>query len=278
MRAGRRKNVDGTARVTISRHTARGIPRRVADDVAIEEPLEIQVNGRAVAVLMRTPGHDLELAAGFLMSEGVVRSRDDLFDIGHCLNDSGDGENENVVGVKLSSGDRTALRRMIRRSVTGSSCGTCGKTSIDAVHLDFPPLARRTRPRAGVLARLPLALERPQVIFGATGGLHAAALFDCTGALLHLREDVGRHNAVDKILGRMLLDETATAAGAILFVSGRVSFEIMQKALAARIGVVAGISAPTSLAVEFARVSRQVLAGFVRDGRFNIYTGSAVRV
>jgi len=261
-----------TARVRITRHGARSRARRVADDVAVEEPLEIQVDGRAVAVLMRTPGHDLELAAGFLLSEGVLRSRENLFDIGHCVRDGGAGDDPNVVGVKLAGGDRAALRRMLRAGTTGSSCGTCGKTSIASVHLDFPPLRRAARPDPAVLARLPRVFDGRQEIFQATGGLHAAALLDAAGSLLHVREDVGRHNAVDKLLGRLLLDGAAPPAGAILFVSGRVSFEIMQKALAGRIGVVAGISAPTSLAVAFARASRQVLAGFVRDGRYNRYS------
>jgi len=274
MKSHRAKTPAAAARVAITRHASRGRGRRGPDVVAVEEPLEIQVDGRAVAVLMRTPGHDLELAAGFLLSEGVLRSREDLFDIGHCVRADGAGDEANVVGVKLSGGDRTALRRMLRRTTTGSSCGTCGKTSIEAVHLDFPPLARRVRVDGRVLAALPRVFDGRQEVFRATGGLHAAALLDAAGEVRHVREDVGRHNAVDKILGRLVLDGATAPRGAILLVSGRVSFEIMQKALAARIGVVAGLSAPTSLAVAFARASRQVLAGFVRDGRFNLYAGA----
>lgn len=262
--------------VSVWRHPTRGRGRRKTDEVAVEEPLEIRVDGRQVAVLMRTPGHDTELAAGFLWSEGVLRSHRDLLDIGHCVEADADGSaSPNAVGVKLVGADRSALRRTIRRSATGSSCGTCGKTSIDAVHLDFPRLGRFARVPPASIANLPRVFAGSQQLFAATGGLHAVALVDRGGRLLHLREDVGRHNAVDKVLGRLLLDRIAAPPGAMLFVSGRVSFEIMQKALAARIGIVAGISAPTSLAVEFARASRQVLAGFVRDGRFNLYSPGA---
>jgi len=260
----------GHAQVAILRHSPHAPPQPQLDQVADEEPLEIQVDRRPVAVLMRTPGHDLELAAGFLLSEGVLRSRSDLFDIGHCVAD--DANSGNTVGVTLTQRNNPALRRLQRSTFTGSSCGTCGKASIAAIHLQFPPLARSARPRPEVLALLPERLRQGQEIFQNTGGLHAAALFDKQGRILILREDVGRHNAVDKVLGRALLDGLRITPAHILFVSGRVSFEIMQKALAARIGIVAAISAPTSLAVSFARASRQKLAGFVRDGSFNLYT------
>ncbi len=261
-------------RVSIFRISADGSRREIDDTVATEEPLEIRVEGRGVAVVMRTPGHDEEVTAGFLLTEGVIRSRADVFEISHCPSVSA-GSEGNVIDVLLVHADKADLKRLTRHVFTASSCGICGKSSIEAVHQRFPPLEKTgVAMPAAVLARLSEAMAKEQRVFSSTGGLHAAALFDPDGRLLCLREDVGRHNAVDKVLGRALLDGSLPLESRALFVSGRVSFEIMQKALAARIPIVAGISAPTSLAIEFARESGQTLAGFVRNGSMNLYAGA----
>lgn len=262
-----------STRVSITRMEAGRDPAGMDDAVAVEEPLEIRVEGRPVAVAMRTPGHDHEIAAGFLLTEGVVRSRADVFEISHCPSVSG-GVTGNVIDALLVRPNKADLKRLTRHVFTSSSCGICGKATIEAVHQQFPPIndaAMRVSSR--VVLRLTEAMRAEQDVFSATGGLHAAALFNLDGDLLCLREDVGRHNAVDKVLGRLLLDGGLPLDAHVLVVSGRVSFEIMQKALAARIPVVAGISAPTSLAISFAQESGQTLAGFVRNGGMNLYAG-----
>ncbi|MEO6569014.1 MAG: formate dehydrogenase accessory sulfurtransferase FdhD [Opitutaceae bacterium] len=262
------------ASVLVARHSTGREPEMRDDLVAVEEPLEIRVNGQPFAVIMRTPGHDLELSAGYLLSEGIVSQRRQIVRIGPCLARAG-GEIENVVAVELTEIDARKLRTLARHSAVGSSCGTCGKTSIEQVHQNFPALA--ALPPAVTIALLqsfPARLAEHQAVFRATGGLHGAALFRDDGTLVKVREDVGRHNAVDKVLGWALLNDALPLVGTVLFVSGRISFEIVQKALAARITVMAGISAPTSLAVEFARASGQTLVGFVRDGRANVYAGT----
>ncbi len=246
-----------------------------ADDVlAVEEPLEIRVEGRSVALTMRTPGHDEELASGFLFTEGVLQSVDDLLDLDVCS--ATDGGPGNILQVRLRHPAAIDLDRLSRHIFTASSCGLCGKATIDAVRqqhhvgqaLRQPPTAPAT------LLSLPARLHAAQSTFRATGGLHAAALFDpTTGELLSTREDVGRHNAVDKVLGRALLDHRTDLASLGLLVSGRIAFEIVQKALAARVALIAGFSAPTSLAVDLARESGQTLVGFLRDDRFNLYAG-----
>ncbi|MGH8018878.1 MAG: formate dehydrogenase accessory sulfurtransferase FdhD [Opitutaceae bacterium] len=264
-----------STRVSIFRISENGSRQEMEDTVAAEEPLEIRVEGRGVAVVMRTPGHDEELTAGFLLTEGVIRSRADVFEISPCPSVSA-GSEGNVIDVLLVHADKADLKRLTRHVFTASSCGICGKGSIEAVHQRFAPLGNTgISTRAAVLARLSDAMAKEQRVFNSTGGLHAAALFDLAGRLLCLREDVGRHNAVDKVLGRALLDGSLPLESHTLFVSGRVSFEIMQKALAARIPIVAGISAPTSLAIEFARESGQTLAGFVRHGSMNLYAGAS---
>jgi FdhD protein len=240
------------------------------DDVlAVEEPLEIRVEGKPVAVTMRTPGHDRELAAGFLLSEGVINSSADLFDIVQCPSDSPG----NALDVLLKDPSSVDLEGLTRHVFTSSSCGVCGKASIDKVMRDFPPAVCGMQILREVLFRLPVALGEAQPMFRETGGLHAAALFDEKGALLDLHEDVGRHNAVDKILGASLLDGALPLSRHILLVSGRASFEILQKALAGGIGVVAAIGAPSSLAVETAIAGNQTLVGFLRPDRMNIYSG-----
>lgn len=239
------------------------------DRVAAEEPLEIRVNGQSVAVTMRTPGHDDELAAGFLFTEGLIESGDEILEIAHCPDVDPEAEG-NTLDVRLrSSPDLASLTRHV---FTSSSCGVCGKATIDAVFQNRPAIENRITVSPDLLLSLSDKLRAAQDTFDRTGGLHASALFDAEGELLLLREDVGRHNALDKVIGRSLLDNR-TLNDVILLVSGRISFELMQKAHAANIPVVAGISAPSSLAVKLARESGQTLVGFLRERGFNVYAG-----
>jgi FdhD protein len=248
------------------------------DWLAREEPLEIRVRGQSVAVTMRTPGHDDELACGFLFTEGLLRQCKEVVEVAACQT----GENAplgNVVNVFVAPGLEIDFERLTRHTFASSSCGLCGKASIEAVHQHFAPLnqakkrsGQKVAIRAGIISKLPDLLREAQESFSKTGGLHAAGIFDLTGKLLALREDVGRHNAVDKVIGWAFLKEQLPLDRYVLFVSGRTSFEIMQKALAARIPIVAAVSAPSSLAVEFARESNQTLIGFVRGASFNIYS------
>ncbi len=241
---------------------------RRRDHVVIEEPLEIRVDTHSMAVTMRTPGHDSELAAGYLLSEGVIRSAADIADIRpYPRNDFG-----NVLDVLLAPGLDWDAQRLVRPGVVSSSCGLCGKTTLDAVRQRFGQVAPGPNFPGDLLTQLPDTLRVAQETFSATGGLHAAGLFDLQGNLLIAREDIGRHNALDKVLGRALLDGLLPLSQQVLLLSGRVSFEMMQKALSAGIPIVAAVSAPSSLAVDFARASRQTLIGFLRNGRFNIYT------
>ena len=258
-----------------------GARKTVGDDVvAVEEPLEIRVGGRSVAVVMRTPGHDRELAAGFLVTEGIVRQRDDVLDIVRCsrMPDAvalaGEGNRENVLDVLLAPSAGVDLTRLTRHVFTSSSCGICSKASIDAIRAQCAPLAGELRPRREVLVALTERLRAAQAAFDASGGLHASALFDAEGQLEGVREDVGRHNALDKVIGEAFLAERLPLTGKILLVSGRVSFELMQKALMAGIPAVEAISAPTTAAVEFARESGQMLVGFLRGERMNVYAGT----
>lgn len=279
-----------TRAVALTRHGGGGVDagagaaRDVADVLAVEEPLEIRVGGRSVAVVMRTPGHDRELAAGFLVTEGILRRREEVVDMVYCAmrrdgalaaNETGDGEKrENVLDVLLAPGVAVDWTRLTRNVFTSSSCGICSKASIEAVQGQFPAITDAIVPRRAVLAGLAEKLRAAQAGFAATGGLHASALFDADGVMLVAREDVGRHNALDKVVGHAFFAERLPLAGRILLVSGRVSFEIMQKALAAGVPCVAAISAPTSAAVEFARASGQVLVGFLRGERMNVYAGT----
>jgi FdhD protein len=246
------------------------------DLLAVEEPLEIRVGGRSIAVVMRTPGHDRELAAGFLVTEGIERGRDDILDIVRCSGAATAPENiqENIVDVLLAPTAAVDLSRLTRHVFTSSSCGICSKASIDAVRLQFAPLAGSQAMRREVIASLPDRLRQAQPAFAASGGLHASALFDAAGDLELVREDVGRHNALDKVIGHAFFGGTLPLGGRVLLVSGRVSFELMQKALAGGIGCVAAISAPTTAAVEFAEASGQTLVGFVRGTRMNVYAGT----
>lgn len=276
--------------VALVRHDGAGEGVRTDDTVATEEPLEIRVGGRSVAVVMRTPGHDRELAAGFLVTEGILRRREDVLDMVYCAmrreegsgqvigpasHEAGHGEKrENILDVLLAPGVEVDWSRLTRNVFTSSSCGICSKASIEAVQGQFPALAETLVPRRAALAGLPERLRAVQAGFAATGGLHASALFDADGTLLVVREDVGRHNALDKVVGHAFFAEQLPLRGRILLVSGRVSFELMQKALAAGVPGVAAISAPTSAAVEFARASGQVLVGFLRGERMNVYAGT----
>jgi FdhD protein len=250
-------------------HHADGQAERRIDSVVREEPLEIRVRGTSIAVTMRTPGHDEELAAGFLLTEGIVKQSTDIVGISPCLES---GIPENTLNVFLTPSVAVDLSRLTRHVFASSSCGLCGKASIEAVHQLFPPIDSILRLSAQVLTQLPERLRSAQEAFARTGGLHAAAIFDNDGNLKVLREDVGRHNAVDKVIGHALLSGQLPLDWAILLVSGRVSFEITQKALAARIPIVAAISAPSSLAIDFAQESRQTLAGFLRGSTFNLYS------
>ena len=244
----------------------------VEDSLSREEPLEIRVKGESVAVTMRTPGHDDELALGFLLSEGVIAGSSDVIEIAPCQK----GESAlhgNVLNVFLAPKAVIDLDKLRRNVYASSSCGLCGKASIESVHVHFPPLVKREPfVAAEKLLQLPAMLRIRQETFEKTGGLHAAGLFDFNGSLLTLREDVGRHNAVDKVLGRSMLDGNLPLEDSVLMVSGRASFEILQKALAGRVPVVCAISAPSSLAVEFARESGQTLVGFLRGSTFNVYS------
>ena len=273
------------------------------DVLAAEEPLEIRVEGHSIAIVMRTPGDDRELAAGFLVTEGLVHTAGDLVDISHqhhCLVSPGKGSNRsadindaspvkkvsengqkaspsdgNILNVQLKNPEAMDLKKLTRHVFTSSSCGICSKASIEAVRQQFPPIEDDFEVDPHVLLNLPSALSSAQENFKRTGGLHACALFDRSGSLLVLREDVGRHNALDKVIGWALLKNLLPLRQHLLLLSGRTSFEMMQKALAAGIPIVAAISAPSSLAAEFARDSGQTLVGFLRGERMNVYAGAS---
>ena len=245
---------------------------RESDVVAVEEPLEIRVEGRPLAVTMRTPGHDRELVAGFLYSEGLVDGADDLAAVAH-VRDPADPQ-DNTVDVRLAEGIRADEGRFAsaqRAFYASSSCGVCGKATIENLHVGAPPLDGPVRVDLASLLALPDRMRAAQPTFDATGGLHAAALFSFDGQLEVLREDIGRHNAVDKVLGHRLLADRVPVDDRVLLVSGRIGFEILQKALVARVPVVAAVGAPSSLAVQLARESNLQLVGFLRDGTCNEY-------
>jgi FdhD protein len=250
------------------------------DVVAVEEPLEIRVAGRGIAVTMRTPGHDRELVAGFLLTEGVVRAAGDLLDVYACR-DLPLGQAGNVVEAVLSKEARARFdpERLTRHVFTASSCGLCGKATIAALASVLPPLCGEAACEAGRFARAeigawPERLRAAQPGFGATGGLHAAARFSARGDLLAVREDVGRHNALDKLIGAALWAGETPLAGDAVLVSGRLSFELVQKCWAAGVPLLAGIGAPSSLAVETAQAAGMTLVGFLRVDRANVYAGA----
>lgn len=244
------------------------------DTLAVEEPLEIRLEfgpaenrtRKSISITMRTPGNDFELAVGFLFTEGILRRRDQLLDVAFC------GPSRNVVRLEIDPKTEFDLKVLDRHFYTSSSCGVCGKTSIEALriqkqtqeHFDFSV-------KASVIHCLPQHLRQAQSIFDSTGGLHASGLFDSDGKLLLLREDVGRHNALDKMIGHYFLNDQLPLQKSILLVSGRASFELVQKASMAGIQIFAAVGAPSSLAVDLAKETDMTLLGFVRDQKFNIY-------
>ncbi|MBP2181446.1 FdhD protein [Amycolatopsis magusensis] len=263
-----------TVRKPVVKLTTRG-ERTRPDALAAEEPLELRVDGRALAVTMRTPGHDVELAHGFLLSEGVLGSREDVRTARYCDGTDDEGRNTyNVLDLTLAEGVPAPDTGVERNFYTTSSCGVCGKAALDAVKLRtrFPPADSDFSVSSDLLAKLPDQLRSRQKVFDATGGLHAAALFDTTGELLVVREDVGRHNAVDKVLGWALLEGRVPLPQAGLLVSGRASFELVQKAAMAGIPLLAAVSAPSSLAVELAAEQGITVVGFLRGDSMNLYT------
>jgi FdhD protein len=253
-----------------------GKSHRKEDYLAAEEPLEIRVGDHPLSVTMRTPGHDIELAAGFLFTEGLVERRAQILMLEELESADADENRGNVVSARLDADADYDSEKMRRNFFAASSCGICGKASIDAIRartLSAPNPDFRLDP--GILLGLPETLRESQAVFGRTGGLHAAALFDAAGGLLVLREDIGRHNAVDKVIGWALLDDRVPLGDTILLVSGRGGFEIVQKAIVAGLPVVASVSAPSSLAVRLAREMGQTLIGFLRGRRFVVYSGDS---
>ena len=249
------------------------------DQLAVEEPLEIRLSYdklhcrqlKSISVTMRTPGHDEDLARGFLLSEGIINGVNEITDI-HLHRNS----NEHIITIELHPDKLPDMQRLQRNFYTSSSCGVCGKTSIDAVHnaCKLLPVKDNIKIQTQTLLELPHKLRQSQSIFQNTGGLHACALFDLNGNLLQLREDVGRHNAFDKLLGSTLLQCPLPLTNYIALLSGRASFELIQKAMMAGIKVVAAVGAPSSLAVDLADESDITLIGFLKNNRFNIYTGT----
>lgn len=247
---------------------------RVKDDfLAAEEPLEIRIGDQPLSVTMRTPGDDRELAAGFLLTEGIIQSQGEIQSL-EPVTSGAEGARGNVIRAGLSPGAGADQEKMRRNFFAASSCGICGKASIDSVRARTMQAPNPDlRLPASTLLRLPEALRSSQDVFDRTGGLHAAALFDASGKLLCLREDIGRHNAVDKVIGWALLEGLVPLKDSVLLVSGRGGFEIAQKAIVAGLPIVACVSAPSSLAVQLAREMRLTLVGFLRGNRFVIYSG-----
>jgi FdhD protein len=254
-----------TPEETVTRH----------ETLVVEEPLEIRVDGHPVTVTMRTPGADIELAQGFLLTEGAIGHRDDVRTIRYCGGkEPGQGNTYNVLDVALAPGVELPALDITRNFYTSSSCGVCGKASLDAVrtvsrHL---PVDDDVTVDAQVLRALPERLRAAQKVFAATGGLHGAALFDAAGKTLAVREDIGRHNAVDKVIGWAVEQDRIPLAGTVLLVSGRASFELTQKAVMAGIPVLAAVSAPSSLAVDLAEEAGLTLVAFLRGDSMNVYT------
>ena len=244
------------------------------DNLATEEPLEIRLGGQRFTLTMRTPGHDEELAAGFLFGEGFINSRIELGEVRRVPDPRGEPE-PNAIDVVLAVAADGLRERLKRNFVVSASCGVCGKTSIDAIRRRIEPPRRGAAVGAQILLALAARMRAAQEVFAATGGLHAAALFDLDGKLCAIREDVGRHNAVDKLVGWALMNELIPLGRSVMMVSGRLSFEIVQKAAAAGVPILAAVSAPSSLAVELADEAGITLVGFLRDASFNVYTHRA---
>jgi FdhD protein len=245
------------------------------ETLAVEEPLEIRVNGTPITVTMRTPGSDIELAQGFLLTEGVIAARDDVLTVRYCRGSGDDGVNTyNVLDVTLAVGVEPPDVDVTRNFYTTSSCGVCGKASLDAVQLisRHGPGDDPAAVAAGTLTAMPEQLRSSQRVFASTGGLHGAALFGVDGTMLAIREDIGRHNAVDKVIGWALEAGRIPLSGTVLLVSGRASFELTQKAVMAGVPVLAAVSAPSSLAVDLASQSGLTLVAFLRRDSMNVYT------
>jgi FdhD protein len=241
----------------------------------VEEPLEIRLAGYSVAVTMRTPGDDFDLVVGFLFTEGAIRSASDIASIHRCPGDDPESS-DNIVNVNPADPSLVDPSRWQRNFFTTSSCGICGKASIETVRQEARPIDSDLQVSHDTLYQLDRQLRSAQAVFDQTGGLHAAGLFDAGGELLALREDVGRHNAVDKVIGHALRSGMIPLNRHLLMVSGRASFEIVQKALMAGIPLVVSVSAPSSLALDLARSCGITLAGFLRQGRFNVYAGERI--
>ena len=267
----------------MGRVTARRRARHLSGDdtvmrpetLAVEEPLEIRVNGTPITVTMRTPGSDIELAQGFLLTEGVITARDDVLTVRYCRGSSDDGLNTyNVLDVTLAAGVELPDVDVTRNFYTTSSCGVCGKASLDAVQLisRHGPGDDPAAVAADTLTAMPEQLRSSQRVFASTGGLHGAALFGVDGTMLAIREDIGRHNAVDKVIGWALEAGRIPLTGTVLLVSGRASFELTQKAVMAGVPVLAAVSAPSSLAVDLASQSGLTLVAFLRRDSMNVYT------
>ena len=260
------------ANTRVMRWANGGLDNETEDWVAREEPLEIRVKGESIVVTMRTPGHDEELAIGFLLAEGVITNSSDVLEIAYCQ--QGEASlHKNILNVFLSPEVEINLDRLKRNVYASSSCGLCGKASIESLQNIFEPLNKiETVISVDKILTLAQKLRAKQSAFDKTGGLHAAGIFDRNGELLVLREDIGRHNAVDKILGHLFLKNRMPLEDCVLMVSGRASFEIIQKSLAGRVGIICAVSAPSSLAVDMAKESGQTLIGFLRERKFNVYS------
>lgn len=252
----------------VIRRKSNGQWETVLDSISIEEPLEIQIGKKTLVITMRTPGHDDELATGFLISESVINSPQEISTIHPCPL----SHHPNRIQITLSKKLIRPSPELRRYGTISSSCGICGKQSIEEVLKTFEPISRRSRVSLQTILKIPDLFTQHQSSFQKTGGLHAAGLFDSQGKNIILREDVGRHNAVDKVIGWCAQNNLWPPEKTILMVSGRISFEIIQKALAARIPIILGVSAPSSLAISFARQSGQTLIGFLRPPRFNVYS------
>jgi FdhD protein len=264
-----------TARRRAQHLTSGGSVTR-SETLVVEEPLEIRVNGAPITVTMRTPGSDIELAQGFLLTEGIVGSREDVLTIRYCggRGDDGDANTYNVLDVTLAAGVEPPGLDVTRNFYTTSSCGVCGKASLEAVRVSgrFAPGDDPATVAAATLKAMPARLRAAQKVFDRTGGLHAAALFGVNGSMLVVREDIGRHNAVDKVIGWALEHRRVPLRASVLLVSGRASFELTQKAVLAGIPVLAAVSAPSSLAVSLAEESGITLVAFLREDSMNVYT------
>ncbi|NET17511.1 MAG: formate dehydrogenase accessory sulfurtransferase FdhD [Okeania sp. SIO1H6] len=248
-----------------------------SDELATEEPLEIRLNfpKKTIAVTMRTPGADFDLAAGFLYSEGVIKNSEDIAKISYCVDPEIDGEQQqNIVNITLNSKLNPNLKTLERHFFTTSACGVCGKASIESLQIKgYSAIPLGLEISAEVIYSLPDKLSTAQGVFKSTGGLHAAGLFNAQGELLKLREDVGRHNALDKLIGSEFLAGQLPLNNFIVMVSGRSSFEILQKCITVGVPIVCAVSAPSSLAVEIAKEFNMTLVGFLRGRKFNIYSG-----